>query len=325
MPLARSTRRVARFVPFALFVAAFVLTNHGLSGVSPAAQQPAPNKPAGTDVEVRCVDDSTMRLKLLDDRLDLVTKYGKLEIPVTDIRRIEFATRVPSEVTARVSTLISTMNHPDYETREKATAEVRDLKERAFPLLVKAIKNPDPEISRRAEESVKYLQGRIPAVQLEARECDVIYTDDSKITGKLVSPALRVQTLMFGDQTLKLTDVRTLRSLSGSLAEESVAATNAPANLMAFQNQFGKEATFNVTAPVANGQAMNVWGTDVYTLDSNLGAAAVHAGLVQSGQTGIIRVRVVASPAQFMGSVRNGVSSAPYGVYPTGAFEFVRK
>jgi hypothetical protein len=324
MPLTRSTWWVAHFGPIALFSAAFIATTHGLSGVTPAAL-PQPTKPAATDVEVRCVDDSVVKLKLLDDRLDVVTKYGKLEIPAADIRRIEFATRVPPEVTERISLLISNLNHPDFEMREKAMAELREMRERAYFQLLKAIKHPDAEISRRADESVRYLQQKIPAGLLEHRDNDVIYTDDSKITGKLVSPALRVQTMMFGDQTLRLTDVRSLRSINGNPVEEVANAAAGPANMMAYQNQFGKELVFTITGPQPNGQGMSVWGTDIYTLDSNLGAAAVHAGMVQPGQAAVVRVRVIASPQQYAGSARNGVNSAPYAAYPSGAYEFVRR
>jgi hypothetical protein len=140
-----------------------------------------------------------------------------------------------------------------------------------------------------------------------------------------VTASLRVQTSMFGEQTLKLSDVRSLRSMNAAQEEAAVNVTAAPANLMAYQNQFGKELAFAVTGSPANGQAQSVWGTDLYTLDSNLAAAAVHAGVVLPGQTNVVRVRVVASPQQFLGSVRNGVTSAPYGAYPSGSYEFIRK
>lgn len=327
MPLALSTRWVARAVrvaPFAILIGAFVASTDAMSGATPVVQPPV-TPPTPTDVEVRCVDDSLMKLKLLDERLTVITKYGKLEILAADIRRIEFATRVPTDVAERITLLISNLNHPDFEMREKAMAELRELRERAYFQLLKAVKHPDAEISRRAEESVRYLQQKLPAGQLEPRENDVITTDDSKISGKLVSPALRVQTLMFGEQTLRLTDVRSLRSMTAASIEEVANAPAGPANLMAYQNQFGKEVVFTVTGPQANGQQMAVWGTDIYTLDSNLGAAALHAGLVQAGQSSVVRVRVVASPQQFAGTLRNGVSTAPYATYPSGAFEFIRR
>lgn len=321
MPLARSIRLAPFALPIGFVLASFL----GMSVATPAVQPPA-QRSAPVDVEVRCMDDSAMKLKLLDERLEVVTKYGKLEIPAADIRKIDFAVRIPSDMTARVSLLISNLNHPDFDMREKAMAELREMKERAFPLLLKAIKNPDAEISRRAEESVRFLQQRIPAAQLESREMDVIHTDDSKITGKLSATSLRVQTSMFGEQTLRLSDMRSLKAGAGASTEDVTGAAAAPGNLMAYQNQFGKELAFAVTAPQMNGQqAPAVWGTDTYTLDSNLAGAAMHAGLVQPGQAGVVRVRIVASPPQYTGSVRNGVTSSPYGTYPSGAFEFVKK
>jgi hypothetical protein len=320
MPLARSFR----FAPFALPIGLAVASFYGLPAAIPAVQ-PAQPRSTPVDVEVRCLDDSTMKVKLLDERLEVVTKYGKLEIPAADVRRIEFAVRTPSEVTSRVNLLIANLNHPDFTMREKAMAELRDQKERAYPLLLKAIKNPDAEISRRAEESVKFLQQRVPAAQLEGRDQDVVHTDDSKITGRLSATSFRVQTSMFGEQTLRLSDVRSLKAGGSVNSEEVVNAAAAPGNMMAYQNQIGKELVFTVTAPQMNGQAPSVWGTDVYTLDSNLAGAAMHAGHVQPGQAGVVRVRVVTSPPQYTGSVRNGVTSSPYGTYPSGAFEFVKK
>ena len=124
---------------------------------------------------------------------------------------------------------------------------------------------------------------------------------------------------------MKVADIRSLRSASGIAAEEVASAAPAPANLTAFQNQFGKELTYSVTGAQPGTQGTGIWGTDVYTLDSSLAAAAVHAGLLQPGQTGVLRVRIVPSPPQFVGSQRNGMGSSGYGNYPAGGFEFVRK
>ncbi len=62
-----------------------------------------------------------------------------------------------------------------------------------------------------------------------------------------------------------------------------------------------------------------VWGTDVYTADSTLAAAAVHAGVLAEGQRGLVRVTFVdALNIEFIGSLRNGVSSQDYPSWPTG-------
>jgi hypothetical protein len=135
-----------------------------------------------------------------------------------------------------------------------------------------------------------------------------------------------VGTFQFGEQQLKLADMRTLRSTTAGGTDDHAAAAPAPGNLSAYQQQFGKEMTFSVTgftsAPGANA---NLWGTDLYTLDSNIAAAVVHAGLAKPGETITVRVRVVQSPPQFVSTFRNNVNSTAYGSFPAGAFEFVRR
>lgn len=319
MPVAPTARRAAAFIPLAVVCAAAPLVANPLAAQSPAKPGPPP------EVEVRCADDSVLKVKVLDPAVELVTKYGTLRIPVSDIRKIDFATRTPPEVADRITTLVSNLGHADFATREKATAELREYRERAYPALVKAAKAGDPEVSRRAEESVRFIQQKLHAGALEPREFDVVVTDDAKLTGLLTTTALKVQTGPFGEQTLRLADVRTLRASGVAAGDDVAAAPPAPANMMAFQNQFGKELVGTITGPQPSAQGSGVWGTDIYTLDSNIAAAAVHAGLVQPGQSAVVRVRVVASPPQFVPSARNGVSSTGYGNYPAGGYEFVRR
>jgi PKD repeat protein len=59
----------------------------------------------------------------------------------------------------------------------------------------------------------------------------------------------------------------------------------------------------------------SIWGTGVYTSDSHLGMAAVHAGLVTPGETGQIAIYTVGSWSGFMGTTRNGVESRAYSAY----------
>lgn len=61
----------------------------------------------------------------------------------------------------------------------------------------------------------------------------------------------------------------------------------------------------------------SVWGTDVYTADSRLAVAAVHAGVVRDGERGLVRVVVVDGATQgYFGSERNGVLTFDYATYP---------
>jgi hypothetical protein len=79
--------------------------------------------------------------------------------------------------------------------------------------------------------------------------------------------------------------------------------------------QVGKTYHFRVTGATEG----PVWGTDVYTADSHLASAAVHAGAVAADEEAVVRVSVVdmsGMPAR--GSRRNGVPSMDWGPYPVG-------
>jgi len=321
------TRSLAWVISVALSAVSAV---HLTRPVVAAVPQPPPSDSArstgGVEVEVKCVDDSTLKIRILDEKLELVTKYGFLQVAIADIRRIEFAHRCPHDVAEKIALAISKLAHPDFQIRERATADLKAFRERAYPYLLKATKSDDPEVGRRAEEALRYIQGRVPAQLLEPRENDVVYTDDSKISGKLTAQSVRVATAQFGDQSLKLADMRSLRTGSGSVADEAQNWPAAPATLMAFQQQYGKEMTFTLTGFSPGGaQQASVWGSDIYTLDSHFAAAAVHSGVVKPGETAAVRVRIVQSPPQFVGNFRNGINTTAYGVFNAGAFEFVKK
>ncbi len=63
----------------------------------------------------------------------------------------------------------------------------------------------------------------------------------------------------------------------------------------------------------------NVWGTDVYTADSRLASAVVHAGVVRAGERGLVRVTILdGADLGYTGSARNDIISFDYATYPIG-------
>jgi hypothetical protein len=74
----------------------------------------------------------------------------------------------------------------------------------------------------------------------------------------------------------------------------------------------GDEAIFRVTGKTSGG---SVWGTDLYTLDSRLAMAAVHAGVLKAGQQGIVMVVFAPGLSRYTGSEKNGVKSSNWGSY----------
>lgn len=96
------------------------------------------------------------------------------------------------------------------------------------------------------------------------------------------------------------------------LLDQNFVASDAPHSMHGLCDTVGAVYYFRITG-MTDGQ---LWGTDIYTRDSMLGAAAVHAGLLKPGQTSVLRVTVVTPPANFPGSTRHGVTSAEYGEFP---------
>jgi uncharacterized repeat protein (TIGR02543 family) len=63
---------------------------------------------------------------------------------------------------------------------------------------------------------------------------------------------------------------------------------------------------------VTGSSSGTVWGSNPYTTDSTLAAAAVHAGLIGVGDTAVIRRTVLGELNNFTGSSNNGIISSSY-------------
>jgi hypothetical protein len=96
-----------------------------------------------------------------------------------------------------------------------------------------------------------------------------------------------------------------------ALLDRGFLAADAPPNLLDLGGAVGTTFYFRVTGDAAG----PLWGTDVYTGDSALATACVHAGLVKPGETAIVRVEVCAPLPQYAGSLRHGVTSHDFGRY----------
>lgn len=87
-----------------------------------------------------------------------------------------------------------------------------------------------------------------------------------------------------------------------------------PGNLTQFQ-QIGESFLFRVTG----NSDFPVWGSEIYTADSFLAAAAVHAGALEAGEEAVVRVSIVSmADVPVKGSLSNSVMSRDWGPYPIG-------
>ena len=79
---------------------------------------------------------------------------------------------------------------------------------------------------------------------------------------------------------------------------------------------------FTLVCPGNGTLSSRVWGTDVYTDDSSICTAAVHAGLITTGSGGIVVIEIRPGLDGYSTSTRNGVTSRSYGSW-RGSFAFV--
>src|SRR5262245_31963446 len=89
-------------------------------------------------------------------------------------------------------------------------------------------------------------------------------------------------------------------------------AQHDPSELRSLTDRVGETFFFKVTG---DPHAGSVWGTDVYTSDSHLPTACVHAGVLKAGESGVVKVLIVDPPGSFSSSTRNGVTSSSYGTW----------
>ena len=73
------------------------------------------------------------------------------------------------------------------------------------------------------------------------------------------------------------------------------------------------DASLVVEVEGTDSKLAKVWGSDTYTDDSSIGAAAVHAGLLKPGEKGLIRVIVLPGQARYAGSERHGITTDSFG------------
>jgi hypothetical protein len=95
------------------------------------------------------------------------------------------------------------------------------------------------------------------------------------------------------------------------LLDQGFLAADAPATMIDLCDPVGATFYFRVRGAVEG----PLWGTGIYTGDSALAVAAVHAGLVKPDATAIVKVTVVAPLTQYAGSTRHGVISHDFGRY----------
>jgi hypothetical protein len=87
------------------------------------------------------------------------------------------------------------------------------------------------------------------------------------------------------------------------------AGVEAPANLTAYRDRIGETFEFLVTGSSSGA----IWGSGVYTDDSPLAVAAVHAGVLGTGEQRVVSVTILPGQTSYESNSQNGIVSNAYG------------
>lgn len=79
-----------------------------------------------------------------------------------------------------------------------------------------------------------------------------------------------------------------------------------------FKGEVGKVYRFECPE---NGTSAAIWGNDIYTKDSSICTAAVHAGILTLDRGGVVTVEFRPGRLTYGSTVRNGITSNTYGEY----------
>lgn len=112
----------------------------------------------------------------------------------------------------------------------------------------------------------------------------------------------------------KLDEALAIRARVRQLRGDLLGVRADPGNLTEFTvADVGRVALFEVLGRPEG----SVWGTDIYTADSRLAAAAIHAGVLREGERGLVRVTLLDGDGlTYEGSTRHGLQTYDYANYP---------
>src|SRR5438876_44698 len=75
-----------------------------------AGPSQGPPKESPRMAEVRFADGSVVRMNIMQESIEVTTKYGKLSIPTDDVRRIEMGLHIPPGIEQQIDSAIRNLS-----------------------------------------------------------------------------------------------------------------------------------------------------------------------------------------------------------------------
>jgi hypothetical protein len=179
--------------------------------------QEVTKKAPDNEAEVLFANGSLVRMVVVQETLEVDTRYGKLIIPCKDIRRVDFGVHLPEGTEQKLDAAFKKLGSAQFKERDAAVNELVGLGPYAYPALT-AHRSSSPEVTQRLAIALQRIRAKVPESQLRLREDDVIVTPTFTIVGRILTQSIKVKAEYFGDLQLSLAGLRTLRCL-GSTGE----------------------------------------------------------------------------------------------------------
>ncbi len=183
-------------------------------------KEPAPSRPKNVpeqrvpgDCEIFFLNGSKVRMIVQSEKLDVATAYGKLSVPVKDIRAIEFGLHLPEGMEAKIEQAVKGLGSGDYRERDRSDKALFDFGPFSYPSVLEASRGKELEVANRAKEIVKKLQGKHPKKDLKTTVDDRIVTQNFTIVGRILTSTIKSKTEYFGEVELTLAKMRSMRAV----------------------------------------------------------------------------------------------------------------
>lgn len=226
----------------------------------PALAADPPRKTGPTGYELKFADGTTVQAVLADTSVVVATKYGKLTVPLADVKRIEFGFRFPEGMQAKVETVVADLGSKEFAARDKASKDILTFGEFALPALRRAMKSDSPEVVTRAQTAHEKLVKSLPAEVVELRDYDVLHTADGPIRGVIETTGFKAKTKYFGETTLSLADLRDLRPVGQSARDEFTLSADKHAKLRwVAWHETGVDVTASTTLDISVSGRIDQW------------------------------------------------------------------
>lgn len=281
-----------------------------LPGQLPTSTPNLTSESSGATLVLR--DGSELYVEPRESIIHLSTPYGNLSIDRKDIVSIEFGFSTPPALRERIAA--AERDIVRHGLASAAWSVLVDAREYAYPALRRLVAGDDSKTAEKAREMIRVLDESYPAEHLRRINQDRVRTRYSRYIGRIENRSIAVRTPQFGHLQLATEHLARLSLSPARPAEHPVThAAPDPGSLMHHAGAVGQVFHFVVTAQPGGA----VWGSDVYTTDSTLSTVALHAGVLKPGETGVVQVTILPGQNAYEGSTRNGVTTMPYGPYPS--------